>query len=74
MLDIVKQNTLLLGQLLEEAYNVRVLADYQHEVPVLIKDDTYTLGISTLSAASKWAGRAQMHCKSLYKIWKDLGN
>lgn len=74
MLGIVKQNTLLLRQLLVEAYSVRVLADYEPDVPVQVKDDTYSLGASTLSAASNWSGRAQMHCKNLHRIWKDLGN
>jgi hypothetical protein len=74
MLDALKENTLLLRDLLVLAYSVRVLADYEPDVPVEVKDETYILGASTLSAASNWASRAQMHCKNLHKIWKDLGN
>jgi hypothetical protein len=74
MLNTLKYNTLLLRELLMLAYSVRVLADYEPDVPVEIKHDTYSLGASTLSAASNWVNRAQLHCKNLHKIWKDLGN
>lgn len=74
MLDTLRHNTLLLRELLMQAYGVRVLADYQPDIPVEIRDDTYLLGTSTLSAASNWAGRAAMHCKNLHRLWKDLGN
>lgn len=74
MLSALKENTLLLRELLVLAYGVRVLADYEPDTPVGITGDTYSLGASTLSAASKWTSRAQMHCKNLHKIWKDLGN
>jgi hypothetical protein len=74
MLGALKQNTLLLRELLVLAYGVRVLADYEPDVPIAVTVDTYSLGASTLSSASNWASRAQMHCKNLHKIWKDLGN
>lgn len=74
MLDAVKENTLFLRELLVLAYSVRVLADYEPDVPVEIKDQTFSLGASTLPAASNWAGRARMYCKNLQRIWKDLGN
>lgn len=74
MLEMLKQNTLLLRELLVLAYSVRVLADYEPNVPVEIKDDTFSLGAATLSAAGNWANRARMHCKTLQKLWKDLGN
>jgi hypothetical protein len=74
MLSALKQNTLLLRELLVTAYGVRVLADYEPDVPIEMKDDTCSLGAETLSAAGNWASRAQMHCKNLRKIWKDLGN
>ena len=74
MLTSARSNTTLLGELLVLAYNVRVLADYEPEFPLEVKDSTYRLGTSTLAEASGWAGRANMHCKNLHKIWKDLGN
>lgn len=74
MLTALRDNTALLHDLLERAYSVRVLADYAPETPVEIKDATFSLGASTLAEASNWAGRAQMHCKNLRKIWGDLGN
>ena len=74
MLGVLKQNTLLLRELLVLAYSVRVLADYEPDASVSVTVDTYSLGAATLSAASNWAGRAQMHCKNLHRIWKDLGN
>jgi hypothetical protein len=74
MLSGLRDNTRVLRELLVMAYGVRVLADYEPDVPVEMKDDTYSLGASTLSAASNWARRAQMYCKNLRKIWKDLGN
>lgn len=74
MLTTLRHNTQLLSDLLVTAYAVRVLADYQPDFPVEVKGDTYSLGTSTLSTASNWAARAQMHCKNLHKIWKDLGN
>lgn len=74
MLGSLKHNTALLQNLLVTAYGVRVLADYAPETPVEIEQNTYSLGAATLSAASNWASRAQMHCKNLHKIWRDLGN
>lgn len=74
MLSALKHNTLLLGELLVRAYSVRVLADYEPDVPVEIRDDTFQLGASTLPEASNWVNRAQMHCKNLHRVWKDLGN
>ena len=73
-LDALKQNTHLLSQILVTAYSVRVLADYEPDVAVEFKDQTYKLGASTLSEATNWASRAQIHCKSLYKVWRNLGN
>jgi hypothetical protein len=74
MMGTLSHNIVLLEQLLVEAYGVRVLADYEPGIPVQRKDKTFHLGTSTLPAASKWQSRAQMHCKNLQKLWKDLGN
>lgn len=74
MLTSLKQNTILLRELLVQAYSVRVLADYEPDIPIKFKNETYWLGTSTLPEAGKWANRAQMHCKNLHKIWKDLDN
>jgi hypothetical protein len=74
MLNSLRDNTLFLSNVLKEAYGVRVLADYDPDAPVDILPDTYLLGASTLSAASNWLRRAEMHCKNLHRIWIDLGN
>jgi hypothetical protein len=74
LLSALNENTMLLSGLLSEAYSVRVLADYEPDVAVEVKADTYSLGAATLSSAGNWANRAQMHCKNLHKVWKDLGN
>jgi hypothetical protein len=74
MLTDLSQNTQLLGKLLEDAYSVRVLADYEPDVPVEIKDNTFRLGISTLASAGHWAGTTEMYCRNLRQIWKDLGH
>jgi hypothetical protein len=74
LLHDLRRNTLLLRQLLMTAYRIRVLADYEPDFPLDTKNNTYTLGSATLSEAGKWAGHAEIYCRNLHSIWKDLGN
>jgi hypothetical protein len=72
MRTILTDNITLLSELLRQAYGIRVLADYDPDAKVEGAD--FVLGSSTLPAASMWERRADMHCKHLYRVWKDLGH
>ena len=74
LLNGLKKNVQLLTELLSEAYRVRVLADYEPDVPVQQENQTYRLGTATLDGANRWEGRAHLHCKNLRSIWSELGN
>ena len=63
-----------LANLLKEAYHIRVIADYEPEIPVEItKNKVISLSGVKLSTANRWAGQAQSHCKTIRRIWQEVG-
>lgn len=62
-----------LANLLREAYDARIIADYEPEVAIEIKGRVFSLKSYSLNAASGWANRASGHCKTIRRIWKDAG-
>lgn len=62
-----------LSQLLDEAYNIRVISDYHPEEKAIKNGGQIRLKTSTLGAADNWPNRAERYSKSLLKVWKQLG-
>ena len=62
-----------LADLLEQAYNARISADYEPEVRIQETNKGISLGNHTLTSAEKWPGRAASCCKAIRKAWKEAG-
>lgn len=62
-----------LADLLEQAYNARISADYEPEVRIQQTNKVISLGNHTLNSAKRWPGRTASYCKAIRKAWKEAG-
>ena len=62
-----------LSNLLGAAYDIRVIADYEPEIPIEEYGAKLVLRQHKLTTASGWAGRASAHCKDIRSVWRDSG-
>ena len=62
-----------LAVLLEQAYKVRISADYEPEVRIQQKDEVISLSGHTLTSAEGWPDRADSYCKAIRDAWKEAG-
>ena len=62
-----------LATLLEEAYQVRIVADYEPEIVVEQTGSVISLDSHKLTSAKAWPDRASACCKSIRKVWKEAG-
>ena len=62
-----------LANLLVQAYDVRIIADYEPETHITVSKRIITLSACKLTAAKTWADRAGAYCKDIRKVWKDSG-
>lgn len=62
-----------LANLMAEAYEVRRLADYEPNVPVISNGSELTLGRTTLADAREWPDRATLLLNSLLQLYRNLG-
>ncbi|WP_445428013.1 hypothetical protein [Alishewanella sp. HL-SH05] len=62
-----------LAELLESAYDARVIADYQPEVQTVREGNIIKLKTHKLTTAKEWPERAGILCGKLLKIWRDIG-
>jgi hypothetical protein len=62
-----------LSELLERAYDARIIADYIPEETVTIDGKIIFLRSYKLTTAKQWPNRAEIYCKSIYKVWKEAG-
>lgn len=62
-----------LANLLVEAYDVRLVADYEPENHIAVKNKIIVLSSCKLTSANNWADRASAYCKDIRKVWKDSG-
>ena len=62
-----------LANLLREAYSVRVIADYEPETAIASMGEVISLNSYKLNSASNWANRASSYCKTIHKVWRDVG-
>lgn len=62
-----------LANLLVQAYDVRVVADYEPENHITANGKNIVLRACKLTTANNWADRANAYCKAIRKVWKDSG-
>lgn len=62
-----------LSNLLDEAYRIRVIADYEPDTKVEISRGTFLLDGEKISVAKMWKNTAETHTKSIIKAYKDVG-
>lgn len=65
--------TVELANLLVQAYDVRLVADYEPENHISIERKIIVLSSCKLTSATNWADRASAYCKDIRKVWKDSG-
>ncbi|MCL1076925.1 hypothetical protein D5R81_02140 [Parashewanella spongiae] len=62
-----------LSQLLRQAYDARILADYEPEVKTKKDGGVIYLRTHKLTTASQWPNQAERQCAKLKRIWKEIG-
>ena len=62
-----------LAVLLEQAYQVRISADYEPEVRIQQTNQAISLSGHTLTSAEEWPGRAASYCEAIRRAWKVAG-
>lgn len=62
-----------LADLLEQAYKVRISADYEPEVRIQQTNKAISLSGHTLTSAKEWPGRAASYCKAIRNAWREAG-
>jgi hypothetical protein len=62
-----------LSNLLGEAYDIRVIADYEPEIPIEGENNKLVLKNHKLTTANGWANRASAYCKDIRSVWRDSG-
>ncbi|MGO2234587.1 MAG: hypothetical protein ACTH5B_10980 [Marinomonas sp.] len=62
-----------LAQLLTQAYDARVLADYEPEIKTIKDKNVIYLKSHKLTTARQWPEQADRYCARLKRIWKEIG-
>ena len=62
-----------LATILDEAYRVRIIADYEPEVRITQNQKVIALDNHTLTTAKTWAAKANAYCKVIRKAREDAG-
>ncbi|URQ90958.1 hypothetical protein [Pseudoalteromonas sp. SCSIO 43101] len=62
-----------LAQLLTQAYDARILADYEPEIKTIKDKNVICLQSHKLTTARQWPEQADRHCARLKRIWKEIG-
>ena len=62
-----------LAGLLEQAYQVRISADYEPELRIQQTNKVISLGNHKLTSAERWPDRAASCCKAIRRAWKVAG-
>lgn len=73
ILTKLQRATSELSNLLTEAYDVRVIADYEPEILLVDNGGKLILNTHKLTTARGWRDRASAHCKEIRSVWKDAG-
>ena len=62
-----------LASLLEEAYRIRVTADYDPDLRIERSNGTFSLNNCSIARAEHWHNEASSYCGAIRAIWRDLG-
>lgn len=63
-----------LANLLREAYQARIVADYEPEQVITLSDENIIqLDRCKISTADHWPDRASSYCKQIRKVWRAVG-
>lgn len=62
-----------LAQLLTQAYDARILADYEPEIKTIKDKNVICLKSHKLTTARQWPEKADRYCARLKRIWKEIG-
>ena len=62
-----------LANLLKEAYEIRVIADYKPETRLYVERNIISLDGCKLNTATGWSSRASAYCKTIRRVWGDCG-
>lgn len=62
-----------LAQLLTQAYDARILADYEPEIKTIKDKNVICLKSHKLTTARQWPEQANRHCARLKRVWKEIG-
>ena len=62
-----------LADLIEMAYQVRIIADYEPEIAIQQERNVLSLDSHKLTSAKTWPDRASAYCKAIRKVWKEVG-
>lgn len=62
-----------LSNLLFDANRIRVIADYEPDVKVILKGSTFILDGEKISEAKRWKNIAEIHTNSIMKAYRDVG-
>lgn len=72
-LDSLKAATAALADLLQQAYDLRCVADYEPEESIVVDGKIMTLKDYKLNTAREWPSKASAYCKTIRKVWGDAG-
>lgn len=62
-----------LSNILEDAYRIRVIADYEPSIKVVIVNNTLLLDGEKASDAKRWKNDAEIHITNILEAYKDVG-
>lgn len=62
-----------LANLLREAYEIRVIADYKPETRINVEKSVISLEGCRLTTANGWSSRVSAYCKTIRQVWGGCG-
>nr|WP_158651715.1 hypothetical protein [Marinobacterium profundum] len=62
-----------LATILTTARNIREIADYEPNYKINIKSYSFIIDECSLSTAEKWPAKASAYCKTIRRVWSELG-
>lgn len=74
LINRLNEATEELAEMLERAYDARVIADYKPEKLICIDSNkVISLQAHKLDSARSWPNRASAYCKTIISVWKEAG-
>jgi hypothetical protein len=73
ILSRLQSSTEELAEMLELAYDARIIADYIPEELIVKSGKVITLRDHKLTTAKTWPDRAHSYCKTILKVYEEVG-